>query len=102
MTEPDFITELLEHAFEPGAITTGFETDDHCSLELLVESAHLLFVPMLQFGDDEFTSFSFQITGGLLSCMKVNADIYCLHSSSFQSPVRAVVSLALTREALAS
>jgi len=23
-----------------------------------------------------------------LSCMKVNADIYCLHSASFQSPVK--------------
>src|ERR1044072_7003214 len=41
---------------------------------------------MLQLCNDEFTSFSFQITDSLLSCMKVNADIY-FHSASFQSPV---------------
>src|SRR2546430_16132353 len=42
---------------------------------------------------DEFASFSFQITNGLLSCMKVNADIYCLHSASFQSPSKGALSL---------
>src|SRR5437773_10753431 len=57
------------------------------TLELFVESAHLLFVLVLQFTSDEFASFSFQITDRLLSCMKVNADIYCLHSASFQSHV---------------
>jgi hypothetical protein len=30
---------------------------------------------VFQLGNDEFTSFSFQITDRLLSCMKVNADI---------------------------
>src|ERR1044072_6929606 len=47
MTDPDFMAELLEHDFEPGAVTTGFETHDHWSLELLVESPNLLFVLML-------------------------------------------------------
>src|SRR2546429_346825 len=42
---------------------------------------------------DEFASFSFQITNGLLSCMKVNADIYCLHSASFQPPSKRALSL---------
>src|SRR6266700_6505700 len=87
MPEPDFATELLEHGFEPGAVTTSFEADDHVTLELLVESAHLLFVLVLQFTSDEFASFNFQITDRLLSCMKVNADIYCVHSASFQSHV---------------
>jgi len=32
--------------------------------------------------------------------MKVNADIYCLHSASFQSHVKARESLTLTEEAL--
>src|SRR5689334_21971533 len=102
MTEPDFATKLLEHGFEPGAVTTGFQAHDYWSRELLVENTHLLFVLVLQCSNDEFASFSFQITGRLLSCMQVNADIYCLHSASCQSPVRADVSLALTREALAS
>jgi hypothetical protein len=38
-----------------------------------------------------------------LPCMKVNANIYSLHSASFQSLVKGTaVSLALTEEALAS
>jgi hypothetical protein len=85
--DPDLAAELLEQGFEPGAVTTRFETDNHLTLELLVESPHLLFVPVLQIRNDEFASFSFQITDSLLSCMKVNADIYCFHSASFQSPV---------------
>src|SRR5437870_13593608 len=42
---------------------------------------------MFEFVRDELTSFSCQITDRLLSCMKVNADIYCVHSASFQSHV---------------
>ena len=75
MTEPDFATQLLEHGFEPGTVTTGFQAHDYWFLELLVESPHLLFILVLQFNDDEFASFSFQITDRLLSCVKVNADI---------------------------
>src|SRR6185436_4917833 len=55
--------------------------------ELLVESTHHLFVLVLQLTSDEFACFSFQITDRLLSCMKVNADIYWVHSASFQSHV---------------
>src|SRR6266498_2458387 len=87
MTEPDFATLFLEQSFEPRTVATSFQTHDHLPPELGVESAHLLFVLMLQFTDDEFASFSFQITDGLLACMKVNADIYCIHSASFQSHV---------------
>src|SRR5215510_8343997 len=87
MAEPDFATELLEHSVEPETVTAGFESYDHWSLKLLVESTHLLFVLVLQFGNDEFASFNFQITDGLLSCMKVNANIYLLHSASFQSHI---------------
>src|SRR6185369_10097842 len=87
MAEPDFATKLLEQGFEPGAVTAGFQAHDHGAQELLVESTHLRFVLVLQFGNDEFASFSFQITDGLLSCMKVNADIYFLHSASFQSHI---------------
>src|SRR6266705_7154279 len=101
MSEPHFATQLLEQSFEPGTVTTGFQAHDHLTLELAVKSAHLLFVLVLQFTADEFASFSFQITDRLLSCMKVNADIYCVHSASFQSHVRAAASLALTEEALA-
>src|ERR1700730_8213994 len=90
MAEPDFATQFLEQSFEPGAVTTSFQAHDHAPLELCIESSHLLFVLVLQLIKDEFASFSFQITDGLLSCMKVNADIYCVHSASFQSHVRAV------------
>src|SRR5436190_16567034 len=93
MTEPDFATQFLEHSFEPGAVTTRFQADDYRTAELGIESTHLLFVLMLQYTGDEFASFSFQITDRLLSCMKVNADIYCLHSASFQSPSKRALSL---------
>src|SRR5438046_2519310 len=102
MAEPDFAIQFLEQSFEPGAVTTGFQPNDHLPAELGIESPHRLFVLVLQFTGDEFSSFSFQITDRLLPCMKVNADIYCLHSASFQSHVRAAASLALTEEALAS
>src|SRR5712691_12380309 len=87
MAEPDFIAQFLEQSFEPGAVTTSFEADDYLPAELGVESPHHLFVLVLQFTSDEFASFSFQITDRLLTCMKVNADIYCVHSASFQSHV---------------
>src|SRR5712691_9039853 len=83
----DFATQFLEQSFEPGAVSTSFQADDYPAAELSIESSHLLFVLVLQFTGDEFASFSFQITDRLLSCMKVNADIYCLHSASFQSHV---------------
>ena len=63
------------------AVTTGFQAHHYGARELLLESTHLLFVVVLQFRNDEFASFSFQITDRLLSCMKVNADIYCIHSA---------------------
>src|SRR3977135_4230108 len=93
MAEPAFATQLLEQSFEPGAVTTSFQADDYLSAELGVESPHRCFVLVLQFTADEFASFSFQITDRLLSCMKVNADIYCLHSASFQSPSKRALSL---------
>src|SRR5882757_2773676 len=93
MAEPNFATQLLEQSFEPGTVATGFQSDDYPTAELGVESTHLLFVLVLQFTGDEFASFSFQITDRLLSCMKVNADIYCLHSASFQSPSKRALSL---------
>src|SRR5258705_11427150 len=101
MAEPDFATQLLEQSFEPGAVATSFQADDYLPVELGIEGPHLLFVLVLQFTGDEFASFSFQITDRLLSCMKVNADIYCVHSASFQSHVlsdtaRLAVSLTLT------
>src|SRR5258708_339577 len=88
MPKPDFATQFLEQSFEPGAVTTGFQTHDYVPAELGVESPHLVFVLVLQFTGDEFASFSFQITDRLLPCMKVNADIYCVHSASSQSPVK--------------
>src|ERR1700681_2492003 len=88
MTEPDFATHFLEQSFEPGAVTTGLQAHDHVPAELGVESPHLVFVLVLQLTGDDFASFSFQITDRLLPCMKVNADIYCLHSASSQSPVK--------------
>src|SRR5882724_3226586 len=88
MTQPDFATQFLEQSFEPGTVPTGFQPHDHVPAELGVESPHGLFVLVLQLTGDEFASFSFQITDRLLPCMKVNADIYCLHSASSQSPVK--------------
>src|SRR5712691_8533261 len=93
MPEPDFATQFLEQSFEPGAVTTSFQADDHLPVELGVEGPHRMFVQVLQFTGDEFASFSFQITDRLLSCMKVNADIYCVHSASFQSPSKRALSL---------
>src|SRR6266446_4739693 len=87
MAEPDFASQFLEHSFEPGAVTTSFQADDYLPAELGVKSPDHLFVLVLQFTGDEFASFSFQITDRLLPCMKVNADIYCVHSASFQSHV---------------
>src|SRR5207237_10786465 len=62
MSKPDFTTQLLEHSFEPGTISTGFQAHDYLPAKLGVESSHLLFVLVLQLTKDEFTSFSFQIT----------------------------------------
>src|SRR5205807_9703097 len=47
MPEPDFASQSLEHSFEPGTVTTGFQTDDYGSRELCIESSHLLFVLVL-------------------------------------------------------
>ena len=41
------LTEFFEQLFEPGTVTTGFQPDDHAPLELLVESAHFVFVLVL-------------------------------------------------------
>src|ERR1700681_655697 len=88
MPKPDFAAQFLEQSFEPGTVPTGLQAHDHVPAELGVESPHLLFVLVLKFTGDEFASFSFQITDRLLPCMKVTADIYCVHSASSQSPVK--------------
>src|SRR3989441_1699769 len=87
VAQPDFVAEVFEQLFEPGAVTAGFQPDDHAPHELRVEGAYFVLVLMFEFVRDELTSFSCQITDRLLSCMKVNADIYCFHSASFQSHV---------------
>src|SRR5204862_6120965 len=89
----DFATQFFEQSFKPGTVATSFQAHDYLPTELGVESPHLLFVLVLQFTGDEFANFSFQITDRLLSCMKVNADIYCLHSASFQSLSKRALSL---------
>src|SRR4029453_4959509 len=85
VSEPDFAAQFFQQSFEPAAVTTGLESDDHVALELGVESAHFLFVLVLKFVELDFSTLSCQITDRLLSCMKVNADIYCVHSASFRS-----------------
>src|SRR5712691_5454065 len=87
MAEPDFATEFFEHSFEPRAVAAGLQTDDHSAAELCIKHSHLVFVLVLEFVGDDLSTFSCQITDRLLSCMKVNADIYCFHSASFQSHV---------------
>src|SRR5437016_2760857 len=87
VAQPDFVAQSFEQLFEPGAVTTGFQPDDHAPTELRVEGAYFVFILMFEFARDELTSFSCQITDRLFSCMKVNADIYCVHSASFQSHV---------------
>src|SRR5687768_8646231 len=86
MAQPDFATELFQQSFEPGTVTTGFQTHDDLAAELRVESTHRCFVLVIQLVQQNLSTVSCQITDGLLSCMKVNADIYFLHSASFQSP----------------
>jgi hypothetical protein len=81
------VTEVFQQLFEPGAVTTGFYADDHALTELLVKSAYFVFVLMFEVVGRYHSLVSFQRTDSLLSCMKVNADIYCAHSASFQSPV---------------
>src|SRR6266446_5991616 len=88
MPKPDFAAQFLEQSFEPGTVTTSLQSHDHLPADLGIESPHRLFVLVLQLTSDEFACFSFQITDRLLPCMKVNADIYCLHSASSQSPVK--------------
>ena len=88
MAQPDFATEFFQQSFEPGTVTTGFQSYDDLAAELRVESTHQGFVLVLELVEQNFSSISCQITDGLLTCMKVNADIYFLHSASFQSHVR--------------
>src|SRR5215216_520092 len=103
MAQPDFATEFFQQSFEPGTVTTGFQAHDHLTAELRVESTHRCFVLVIQLVKQKLSTISCQITDGLLSCMKVNADIYFLHSASFQSHVtELVVSLALTNGGAAS
>jgi hypothetical protein len=47
MAKPNFTPKFRQHRFEPGTIATGFESDDHVTGELLVESANLFFVLVL-------------------------------------------------------
>src|SRR5689334_19625980 len=101
MAQPDFAAELFQQSFEPGTVTTGFQAHDHRTTELCVESSDCGFVLMLKLLKPKFATISCQITDGLLSCMKVNADIYFLHSASFQSHIRELnVSLTHATEAL--
>src|SRR5437660_2868013 len=88
VAQPDFVAKFFEQLFEPGAVTTGLQPDDDAPHELRVEGAYFVLVLMFEFVRDELTTFSCQITDRLLSCMKVNADIYCFHSASFQSHVQ--------------
>src|SRR6185503_4369349 len=88
MAQPDFAAQFFQQALEPGTVTTGFQADDHLASELGIESPHHCFVLVLELMEQKFSTISCQITDGLLSCMKVNADIYFLHSASFQSHIR--------------
>src|SRR5262245_39777846 len=86
MTQPNISSEFFQQPFEPGTVATGFQAYYHCALELRVESTHRCFILVLELVEHNLSTVSCQITDGLLSCMKVNADIYFLHSASFQSP----------------
>src|SRR5262245_35952889 len=86
MAQTDFAAEFFQQTFEPGTVTTGFQAHDHRTSELSVESTHRCFVLVLELAEHNLATISCQIADGLLSCMKVNADIYFLHSASFQSP----------------
>src|SRR5688572_12604216 len=88
MTQPDFAAEFFQQSFEPGTVTTGFQSHDDLARELGIGSTHRRFVLVLELMEQHFSTVSCQITDGLLSCMKVNADIYFLHSASFQSHIR--------------
>src|ERR1041385_8950122 len=103
VAQPDFATEFFQQSFEPGTVTTSFQSHDYLAAELCVERTHCCFVLVLELVEPYFSTVSCQITDGLLSCMKVNADIYFLHSASFQSYVKKLfVSLALTNGGAAS
>src|SRR5678816_2710218 len=98
MAQPDFAAEFFQQSFEPGTVTTGFQSHDDVATELRVKSTHRCFVLVLQLLEQHFATISCQITDGLLSCMKVNADIYFLHSASFQSHVTRAVRESSTHE----
>src|SRR6185503_2858994 len=85
ITQPDFATEFFQQSFEPGTITAGFEPNDHLASKLRIESAYFCFALVFKFVEDKLSALRCQITNRLLSCMKVNADIYSFHSASFQS-----------------
>src|SRR5437870_12882855 len=69
MPQPNLATQFLEQSFEPGAVNTGFQPDDYGTEELSIETSHLWLVLVFQLMKDEFDSFSFQLTDGLLAGM---------------------------------
>jgi|GEM_PF-4183983 len=101
MAKPNFVTQLLEQAFEPGAVATSLQADDNGLSELLVERPHRRFILMPQFSSDEFSSFSFQIADRLLSCVK-STPIYIVCTAPPFSLGQERREFTSRREALAS
>ena len=52
ITEPHLAAEFFQQSFEPGAVTTGLETNGHGNLELLIKSSQLFLVLVLELSND--------------------------------------------------
>ena len=76
------MTDLLEHSFKPGTVTTGLEPDNHFPLEARVELSHLLGCMVEELLLMNFTITDVTPLDELLPCVKINAKIDT-HGDSF-------------------
>src|ERR1043165_833917 len=70
------MSQLGQHLFEPGAVTTGFESDDYFTSECAIKPPHVVTL-MAQLKPMDLAICQVTVTDGLLTSMKINCDIYC-------------------------
>src|SRR6185295_10501007 len=76
IAQPICMTQLGQHLFEPGAVTTGLKTDDYFACEPGIKRSHVIML-MTQLEAMNLTVGQVTVTNGLLTSMKINCDIYC-------------------------
>src|ERR1043165_5364095 len=70
------MSQLGQHLFEPGAVTTGFESDDYFTSECAIKPPHVVTL-IAQLKPMDLAICQVTVTDGLLTSMKINCDIYC-------------------------